>query len=61
MGLKFGGRAGQCPVTEALGDRLTRLPLFVELTDRDQDRAIDAVTTFEVKGQRSSKPISRAA
>jgi dTDP-4-amino-4,6-dideoxygalactose transaminase len=46
MGLRLGGRPGQCPVTEALGDRLTRLPLFFELTDDEQTWVIDAVRSF---------------
>ncbi len=61
MGQRYGGRPGQCPITETLGDRLTRLPMFFELTDREQDRAIDAVTSFEVKARRSPKTHSRAA
>jgi dTDP-4-amino-4,6-dideoxygalactose transaminase len=61
MGQKHGGRAGQCPVTEALGDRLTRLPIFFELTDQDQGRVIDAVTSFQTAAQRLTQPISRAA
>ena len=61
MGLKHGGRAGQCPVTEALGDRLTRLPMFFELTDQELDRVIDAVTSFHVAARRVQHPLPRAA
>jgi dTDP-4-amino-4,6-dideoxygalactose transaminase len=46
MGIRLGGYPGQCPVTEALGDRLTRLPLFFELTDDEQTWVIDAVRSF---------------
>jgi dTDP-4-amino-4,6-dideoxygalactose transaminase len=46
MGLRYGGRAGDCPVTEAAADDLVRLPLYFNLTDDQQDRVIDAVTSF---------------
>jgi len=44
MGRKLGGRAGQCPVTEDVSDRLVRLPIFFQLSDDEQARVIDAVT-----------------
>ena len=37
---------GQCPVTEDVSDRLVRLPLHYHLSAADQDRVIDAVTSF---------------
>jgi dTDP-4-amino-4,6-dideoxygalactose transaminase len=43
MGRRFGGAAGQCPVTEDVADRLVRLPLYFQLTPAEQDRVIDAV------------------
>lgn len=43
MGQRYGGRAGQCPVTEDIADRLVRLPLYFQLTDEQQDRVIRAV------------------
>jgi dTDP-4-amino-4,6-dideoxygalactose transaminase len=46
MGTKFGGAAGDCPVTEAAADRLLRLPLYNDLSTGDQDRVIDAVRAF---------------
>jgi dTDP-4-amino-4,6-dideoxygalactose transaminase len=52
MGAKFGGRPGLCPVTEAVSDRLIRLPLFYDLTDADADRVIAAVTAFRVPAGR---------
>jgi len=36
MGKSFGGRAGQCPVTEDVSDRLLRLPFYTHLTESDQ-------------------------
>ena len=52
MGGRFGGRAGDCPVTEAASDRLVRLPLFFDLSDADQTRVIEAVTSFRVPAGR---------
>jgi dTDP-4-amino-4,6-dideoxygalactose transaminase len=46
MGHRFGGRAGDCPVTESVADRLLRLPLYNDLRAEDQDRIIDAVRGF---------------
>ena len=43
MGRKFGGRPGDCPVTEDLSARLIRLPFFNDLSPEDQDRVIGAV------------------
>lgn len=46
MGVTFGGRAGQCPVTEDVADRLVRLPVFYQLDEVTQDRVIEAVAAF---------------
>ena len=46
MGLKFGGRPGDCPVAEDISDRLLRLPFFNRMTDDEQDRVIDRITSF---------------
>jgi dTDP-4-amino-4,6-dideoxygalactose transaminase len=45
IGLKYGGFAGQCPVSEKAGDCLVRLPLFNALTTDEQSRVIEAVLT----------------
>jgi len=46
MGQRFGGRRGQCPVTESAADRLVRLPLFYQMTDEEQRIVIDAARSF---------------
>lgn len=46
MGMKFGGRPGDCPVAEDASDRLLRLPLYNNLTVEDQDRVIDALFSW---------------
>jgi dTDP-4-amino-4,6-dideoxygalactose transaminase len=43
MGYKFGGRTGQHPVTELVADRLLRLPLYIGLTDHQQQRVVRAI------------------
>jgi dTDP-4-amino-4,6-dideoxygalactose transaminase len=46
MGHHFGGKPGDCPVTEKTSDRLLRLPFFNDLTDHEQDEVISAVKSF---------------
>lgn len=46
MGGRFGGRAGQCPVTEDISERLLRLPFYNTLTRPEQDRVIAEVFAF---------------
>jgi dTDP-4-amino-4,6-dideoxygalactose transaminase len=43
MGQKYGCRAGDCPVTESISDRLLRLPFYNELAREDQARVIEAI------------------
>jgi dTDP-4-amino-4,6-dideoxygalactose transaminase len=46
VGQRFGGYAGQCPVSEHAGECLVRLPLYNGLSDADQARVIDSVLAF---------------
>jgi dTDP-4-amino-4,6-dideoxygalactose transaminase len=46
MGQQFGGREGDCPVTETVSESLVRLPFYNDLIATDQDRVIEAVTSF---------------
>jgi dTDP-4-amino-4,6-dideoxygalactose transaminase len=46
MGKKFGGRSGDCPVTESVSDRLLRLPLYNDLSVSQQDTVITAIEDF---------------
>jgi dTDP-4-amino-4,6-dideoxygalactose transaminase len=43
MGQKFGGRRGDCPVTESVSDRLLRLPFYNDLSEQDQMYVIDSI------------------
>ena len=47
LGLRYGGKSGDLPVTEDISDRLLRLPFFYALTDAEQARVIEAVRTFK--------------
>jgi dTDP-4-amino-4,6-dideoxygalactose transaminase len=51
MGHQFGGKEGDCPVTEFVSDRLLRLPFYNELSEDDQARVVTAVKDF---GQNNS-------
>ena len=46
MGLRFGGKPGDCPTTENVSDRLLRLPFYNSLTEGDQARIVGAVREF---------------
>jgi dTDP-4-amino-4,6-dideoxygalactose transaminase len=46
MGRRFGGKPGDCPVSEDVSDRLVRLPLFFALTDDEQSDVIGQATSF---------------
>jgi dTDP-4-amino-4,6-dideoxygalactose transaminase len=47
MGQKFGGRVGDCPVTETISDRLLRLPFYNDLPEADQANVIEAIQSFD--------------
>jgi len=46
MGQTFGGKIGDCPVTENVSDRLVRLPLFNSMTSEEQQYIIQCVLSF---------------
>jgi dTDP-4-amino-4,6-dideoxygalactose transaminase len=51
MGIRFGGKKGDCPVAEEISDRLVRLPFYNALSGAEQRSVIDAVSSFfEGKG-----------
>lgn len=47
MGMQFGGKVGDCPVTERISDQLIRLPFSNALTREEQQRVIEAVLEFD--------------
>jgi dTDP-4-amino-4,6-dideoxygalactose transaminase len=46
MGIRFGGKPGDCPVTERVSNCLMRLPFYTNLTQPDQDIVIKALQEF---------------
>lgn len=46
MGIQFGGKIGDCPVTERISDQLIRLPFNNALTHDEQQRVIEAILEF---------------
>ncbi len=46
MGRRFGGREGDCPVSEDITSRLVRLPFYNSLSESEQCEVIEAVTSF---------------
>ena len=46
MGQKFGGREGDCPVTERVSDQLIRLPFHNALTSSEQEIVIESIREF---------------
>jgi dTDP-4-amino-4,6-dideoxygalactose transaminase len=47
MGQSFGGKAGDCPVTERISDQLVRLPFHNALTGNEQEQVIDTILEFK--------------
>jgi dTDP-4-amino-4,6-dideoxygalactose transaminase len=49
MGRKFGGKLGDCPVTENISDRLLRLPFYNDLNEMDLEEVVNLVCHFKTK------------
>ena len=47
MGRSFGGRDGDCPVTERVSDQLIRLPFHNVLTGSEQEQVMEAIMEFK--------------
>jgi dTDP-4-amino-4,6-dideoxygalactose transaminase len=61
MGLAFGGRGGQCPVAEWVGDRLVRLPFFNGLSETEQREVVNTVRCFKCQDRAHRPAISNMA
>jgi dTDP-4-amino-4,6-dideoxygalactose transaminase len=46
MGRRFGGRSGDCPVTEDVSARLLRLPFYTCMTEQEQSTVISSLKAF---------------
>jgi len=51
MGKRFGGKSGDCPVTERISDQLVRLPFSNALSEEDQSVVVKTLLDF-----RTGKP-----
>ena len=49
MGIRFGGKTGDCPVTERISDQLLRLPFSNALTEEDQYLVVKALLEFKTQ------------
>ncbi len=47
MGQRFGGRPGQCPVTECVSERLLRLPFYNSITIDEQASVVETILAFD--------------
>jgi dTDP-4-amino-4,6-dideoxygalactose transaminase len=47
MGRRFGGRPGDCPITERVSDQLIRLPFHNALNENDLEKVVSAVMDFD--------------
>ena len=57
MGQRYGGKPGDCPVTESVSDRLIRLPLFGQMTDEQ----LEAVVTEAMREFPGMNKLARRA
>ncbi|MEP6894540.1 MAG: dTDP-4-amino-4,6-dideoxygalactose transaminase [Chloroflexota bacterium] len=48
MGEKYGGKPGDCEVTEQVSDQLLRLPFYTNMTDEEQKQVVEALKGFSV-------------
>jgi len=49
MGQRIGDQQNDCPVAEAVSDRLLRLPFYNELTETEQSQVVAGVKEFEIR------------
>ena len=46
VGIKLGGKKGDCPVTEDISNRLVRLPFYNKLTEAQQETIVETIFDF---------------
>jgi dTDP-4-amino-4,6-dideoxygalactose transaminase len=49
VGQRFGGLAGDCPVTERVSDCLLRLPFYNDLAEADLARVVGVIKSFSIQ------------
>jgi dTDP-4-amino-4,6-dideoxygalactose transaminase len=47
MGRNFGGKRGDCPVTENISERLLRLPFYNSLDDSELSRVVETIKDYQ--------------
>jgi dTDP-4-amino-4,6-dideoxygalactose transaminase len=53
MGIKYGYKNGDFPITENISERLLRLPMYYELSLKDQERIAQFIENYYEKGRPS--------
>ncbi len=48
MGVHFGGKPGDCPVTERVSECLIRLPFYNNLTEIEQSQVVESIQNFQL-------------
>jgi dTDP-4-amino-4,6-dideoxygalactose transaminase len=48
MGQRYGGKPGDCPVTERVSDCLVRLPFYYDLSETDLASIVEAARAFKI-------------
>jgi len=48
MGRRFGGQAGDFPVTEMVSNRLLRLPFYYDLSEAEQARVVETIEAYRL-------------
>lgn len=56
MGRRYGGKEGDCPVSEKISGRLLRVPLHGHLTAEDQQRVIRSIEMFSCRVSAGNMP-----
>lgn len=46
MGLRYGGKPGDCPVTEIVSDQLLRLPLYKDIEEETLEYIVQSIHSF---------------
>jgi dTDP-4-amino-4,6-dideoxygalactose transaminase len=47
FGRRYGGKVGDCPVTESVSERVLRLPFYTAMTEAEQATVISALLQFD--------------
>jgi dTDP-4-amino-4,6-dideoxygalactose transaminase len=59
MGRRFGGKVGDCPVSERVSDLLVRLPFYNDLSEDDKAYVVEAITAWKAPSTEPARAIRR--